>query len=254
MKKVFLIGAGPGDPDLLTLKAVRALEESEAILYDHLVNPEILRHCSKKCEFHFVGKSKGDHTLTQDEINALIIELSKKYNVVSRVKGGDPYIFGRGGEEYEYVLEHGIDCDVIPGITSASGASTSCHIPLTHRDYASEVIFMTGHKKKDEDYLNFRSLDLNQKTYVIYMAVTSVNEIMDEIMKKPENKNVPAAVIEKATRKNERVFAGTVETISDIVKEKNVRPPALLIVGEVVKFYTRVNELRSRLEGKISSH
>ncbi|MDH5655159.1 MAG: uroporphyrinogen-III C-methyltransferase [Spirochaetia bacterium] len=133
MKKVYLIGAGPGDPELITLKAVRALGESDAVLYDHLINPELLRYCKDHTEFIFVGKSKGDHTLPQDDINKLIVELTSKYDTVSRVKGGDPYIFGRGGEEFEYVLNQGIYCEVIPGITSASGASTSCHIPLTHR-------------------------------------------------------------------------------------------------------------------------
>ena len=248
MKKVYLIGAGPGDPELITLKAIRALQESEAVLYDHLINPEILRHCSDKAEFIFVGKSKGDHTLPQDEINKLIVELTSRHNTVSRLKGGDPYIFGRGGEEFEFVLNHGIDCEVIPGITSASGASTSCNIPLTHRDYASEVIFITGHKKKEGDYAGFSSLDLKRKTYVLYMAVSAVGDIMKEIMKNPENKKIPVAVVEKATLKNERVVTGLVENISDLILEKNIQPPALIILGEVVNFHDRIAGIKEKMK------
>jgi uroporphyrin-III C-methyltransferase/precorrin-2 dehydrogenase/sirohydrochlorin ferrochelatase len=251
MKKVYLIGAGPGDPELITLKAIRALGESDAVLYDHLINPEILRHCKNDAEFIFVGKSKGDHTLPQEEINTLIVDLIARHNTVSRVKGGDPYIFGRGGEEFEFVINSGIYCEVIPGITSASGASTSCHIPLTHRDYASEVIFITGHKKKEGDFRAFSSLDLKRKTYVIYMAVSSVSDIVEEIIKKPENRKIPVAVVEKATLKNQRVITGIVENISELIAENNIQAPALIILGEVVNFHNRVREIMKKFETPI---
>lgn len=245
MKKnrIYLIGGGPGDPELLTLKAVRALSEADCVLYDQLINPEILRHCREDAEFVFVGKSKGDHTLPQDEINRLIVEKARVYEVVARVKGGDPLIFGRGGEEYEYAVANGFPCEIIPGITAASGASTSGLIPLTHREYSSEVVFMTGHKKKGDDYSSFASLNLYRKTHVIYMAVSAVADIMRQIMTNPGNETVPVAVIEKATRKNQRVLVSTVGSIAGIIEKERVQPPALLIVGEVVLFRERVMQM-----------
>lgn len=250
MGKVYLIGAGPGDPELLTLKAVRAIGESDVILYDHLINPETLRHCKETAEFIFVGKSKGDHTLPQEQINDLMVNLARRHNVVSRLKGGDPLIFGRGGEEYAHILRHGIDCEIIPGITAAMGGGASLGLPLTHRDYASEVVLITGHKKKDGIYSDFTALNLKNKTYVVYMAITAMREITDEILKNPENTNIPVAIIEKATRNKQRFITGTVGTITRIVKDKNVQPPAIMIIGEVVNFVKETDELKSLLKKK----
>ncbi len=247
MGKIYLIGAGPGDPELLTLKAVRAIRESDVILYDHLINPECLRHCREDAEIIFVGKSMGDHTLPQEEINELIVKLAGKYNVVSRLKGGDPLIFGRGGEEYEFILSHGLDCEIIPGITAAMGAGAALGLPLTHRNYSSEVRLITGHKKKNGVYSDFTALDLKNRTYVIYMAITALSEITGELLKNPENANVPVAVVEKATRINQRLVTGTVRTISQIVKEQNVQPPAILIVGQVVKFVEEMQLLKAKV-------
>jgi len=242
-KKIYLIGAGPGDPELLTLKGVRALQESDCVLYDQLINPEILSHCRDDAELVFVGKSKGNHTLSQESINTLLVEKAKQYRVVSRVKGGDPFVFGRGGEEYEVAVRNGFVCEVIPGITSASGAATSGLIPLTHREFSSEIVFMTGHRRERDDFATFAALNLDRKTHVIYMAVSSVREIMLQIMKRPENGTVPVAVIEKATRTNQRIVTGTVETIADRMDESGIEPPALLIVGEVVRFRDRIDEI-----------
>jgi uroporphyrin-III C-methyltransferase len=247
MGKIYLIGAGPGDPELLTLKAVRAIRESDVILYDHLINPECLRHCKEDAEIIFVGKSMGDHTLPQEEINALIVSLSEKYNVVSRLKGGDPLIFGRGGEEYEFILNHGLECEIIPGITTAMGAGAALGLPLTHRNYSSEVRLITGHKKKNGLYSDFTALDLNNKTYVVYMALTALQDITDELLKNPENDHVPVAVVEKATRINQRLITGTLKTINQIVKEKNVQPPAILIIGQVVKFVEEMQLLKAKV-------
>lgn len=244
MGKVYLIGAGPGDPELLTLKAVRAIQESDAILYDHLINPETLRHSKENAELIYVGKSKGDHFLPQEKINEKLVELTARYPVVSRLKGGDPLIFGRGGEEYEFILRHGIECEIIPGITAAMGAGASLGLPLTHRNYSSEVVLITGHKKKDGNYGDFTALNLKNRTYVIYMVITALREITDEIMKNPENGDVPVAIIEKATRKNQQLITGTVSTIADIVDERNIQPPAILVVGEVVKFVKEIEEIR----------
>lgn len=247
MGKVYLIGAGPGDPDLLTLKAVKAIQESDVILYDHLINPETLRHCKDTARLHFVGKSKGDHTLSQEEINELIVELSGQYGVVSRLKGGDPLIFGRGGEEYEFILSHGIPCEIIPGITAAMGAGASLGLPLTHRNYSSEVVLITGHKKKDDDYSSFRGLNLKNRTYVIYMVITALKDITAELLHRPENAGIPVAIIEKATRKNQRLITGTVENIAEVVAREEVQPPAIMIVGEVVNFVAEIEAIKSRV-------
>lgn len=248
MGKVYLIGAGPGDPDLLTLKAVKAIQSSDVILYDHLLNPETLRHCKEDAEVVFVGKSKGDHHLNQEEINDLLLDLSRKHNIVSRLKGGDPLIFGRGGEEYEHLLRAGVECEIIPGITAAMGAGAALGLPLTHRDYSSEVVIITGHKKKDDDYSTFSGLSLKNKTYVIYMVITALGEITGELLNNPENKNIPVAIIEKATRKNQRLITGTVSTITDIVNEANVQPPAIMVVGEVVRFVVEMEEIKKNIK------
>ena len=249
MSKIYLIGAGPGDPELLTLKAVNAIKESDAILYDHLINPETLRYCKDSAELLLVGKMKGDRTMPQEEINSLIVQMAKKYPVVSRLKGGDPFIFGRGGEEYEYCLENGFDdVTIIPGITAALGSAASLGMPLTHRDYSSEVTFITGHRKVDDDYSAFDSIVLKNKTFVVYMAVSALGEITGEMLKNPENSDIPVAIVEKATRHNQRMVRGTVSTIADIVKKENVKAPALMIVGDVINFLNKTEELKNKIK------
>ena len=250
MSKIYLIGAGPGDPELLTLKAVNAIKESDAILYDHLINPETLRYCKDSAELLLVGKMKGDRTMPQEEINSLIVQMAKKYPVVSRLKGGDPFIFGRGGEEYEYCLENGFtDVTIIPGITAALGSAASFGMPLTHRDYSSEVTFITGHRKVDDDYSAFDSIDLKKKTYVVYMAVSALAEITAEMMKNPDNRDVPVAIVEKATRHNQRMVRGTVSTITEIVSHENIKAPALMIVGDVINFLKKTESLKNKHNG-----
>ncbi len=217
------------------------------MLYDHLINPEVLQFCKKSVALGYVGKSKGKHTLPQEEINSTITEMAMQYPVVSRLKGGDPFIFGRGGEEYQHIIEQGFRCEVIPGITSASGASTSIGMPLTHRDYASQVVFITGHKKSDDDYSAFRGLDLSEKTYVIYMGVTALREIMDAIAEKPGNTEIPVAVIQNATRNNQRVLLGNVGNIASIVQREELEPPALVVVGNVVNYLERISQIRQMI-------
>lgn len=249
MAKVYLIGAGPGDPELLTLKAVRAIAESDVILYDQLINPEVLRHARSDAELVYVGKSMGDHTLPQNEINQLLVDLTHKYGTVSRVKGGDPLTFGRGGEEYEFILRHGIPCEIIPGITSAIASSAIFGMPLTHREYASSVTFMTGHKKAPGEPSDFTALDLKKRTIVVYMGLSSLSDIMDALQKNPENLHTPVAIVEKVSRANQRILFGEVGTITTIVAGADVKSPALIVIGDVVSFAQSLQSVKAQAAG-----
>ena len=248
--KIYLIGAGPGDPELLTLKAKRAIEESDAILYDQLVNPEILQHARPGTELVFVGKSKGRHVVPQEEINKLLADLAGKYTTVSRLKGGDPFIFGRGGEEIEFMLERGYCVEVIPGVTAASGAAASIGLPLTHRDYSSEVSFITGHKKMDGNYSDFTSLNIENRTVVIYMGVSALPEMAKEICRKPDNCKIPFVIVEKASTKNERVIRGRLGEIAEIAEKEKVSPPALLIIGNIVNYLDTIEKIKSHVQNQ----
>lgn len=236
--KVYLIGAGPGDPELVTVKAVRALEQAEAVLFDRLVNPEILSHCREAKALVAVGKSKGEHSCAQEEINDLLIEYAFRYQTVARLKGGDPFIYGRGGEEYQALAAAGINCEVIPGITAALGAAASAIIPLTHRDYSSSVIFHTGHGcKGSKECINVESLDFKNTTHVIYMGISVLAQIMDQLnTKRPDSWAIPVAIVENATLPSERIIFATVSTISSLVESAQLKSPALAILGNVVDF------------------
>jgi len=235
-KKIYLIGAGPGDPELITLKAIRALQESRVVLYDQLVNPEILEHIPSTAQKIFVGKSKGNHSVPQDEINAILVDQAKKFDIVSRLKGGDPFIFGRGGEEVEYLVKLGFKVEVIPGVTSASGAASSILLPLSHRRYASEVVLITGHKKRNGDYKQFDSYNFKNKTVIIYMGITALREISQELCKKSENCKVPVAIIENATLPGQRMVRGELGKIVEIAEKNMIKAPSLIIIGAIVKF------------------
>ncbi|MDH4199630.1 MAG: uroporphyrinogen-III C-methyltransferase [Spirochaetia bacterium] len=242
-KKIYLIGAGPGDPKLLTLKAIEAIQASQAILYDQLVNPDVLQYAQPGANLVFVGKKKGKHIIPQDDINKLLVELAGTYDTVSRLKGGDPFIFGRGGEELEHLAIHGYSCEVIPGITSAAAAAAYIGLPLTHRNYSSQIIFITGHKKEDGDYSEFTSLDLHDKTAVIYMGVTALHEIVREMCRKEGNCELPIAIIENATLPSQRVIRGTLGNIVEIASHTQITPPALIIIGNIIKFMDRIEEV-----------
>ncbi|MES0490415.1 MAG: uroporphyrinogen-III C-methyltransferase [Leptospirales bacterium] len=246
-KKVYLIGAGPGDPELITLKAIRAIEESEAILYDHLVNPKILEHARPDTKLIYVGKKKGHHSVPQEEINQMLVEQANKYSCVGRLKGGDPFIFGRGGEEVEFLARHGFSIEVIPGITSASGAGSNILLPLTHRKYGSEVVFITGHKKKDGDYNQFTAYDLTNKTMIIYMGLTAIGSIQKELCKRENNCNLPVAIIEKATLPEERVVRGKLLSIEKLIEKEKIQAPALIIIGEVVSFLDEIDKIKKEV-------
>lgn len=237
-KKVYLIGAGPGDPELLTLKALNAIKKSNVILYDRLVPKEILEYAPKEAKLIYVGKEKGNHSLPQEEICKLLISYASQFPYVARLKGGDPFIFGRGGEEYKAITSLGLSCEVIPGITAASGAAASLGLSLTHRDYSSEVVLLTGHQKinnNSKTYPDFSQLRLKNKTHIIYMGLSQLEEITKEIQKNnPGMQTTPALIIENATLPNQKIVIGNISNLFTKAKEANIKSPALIFMGEVI--------------------
>ena len=228
---VYLIGAGPGDADLITLKAVKALNKADIVLYDYLANEEILSHAPDTAERIYVGKKAGEHYKTQDEINELIIEQAKNHENVVRLKGGDPFVFGRGGEEILALMEHDIKFEVIPGVTSAIGAPTSLGLPVTHRAVATSLTIVTGHEDptKEESQVHW---DYTADTLVILMGIGNIKENTAEIMKyRPAD--TPVCAIESGTLPDENLVFGTLGDIAD----KKINTPAILIIGDVVNMY-----------------
>ncbi|MEO9275787.1 uroporphyrinogen-III C-methyltransferase [Marinomonas sp. 5E14-1] len=232
--KVYLIGAGPGDPELLTLKAHRLLTQADVVLYDRLVGKEIIELIPDTAEKMYVGKAKSLHSLPQDEINTLLASKAKEGNMVVRLKGGDPFIFGRGGEELEELIEEGVPFEVVPGVTAAAGCAAYAGIPLTHRDYAQSVRFLTGHLKDGTTDLPWDELVHPAQTLVIYMGLTGLKEISESLMKFGMKPSMPVAIVEKGTTKEQRVFTSTINTAYDVAMKNEAKSPALLIIGEVV--------------------
>lgn len=234
MGKVYLTGAGPGDIELLTLKAFRVIKEADVIIYDRLANPDILKEARNGCQFVYVGKEDGKHIVPQDDINEIIYQNSLKYENVVRLKGGDPFVFGRGGEEALYLQERGIKYDIIPGITSAISAPAYAGIPVTHRGVAVSFRVVTGHESPDKKesqipWKNFKTDD----TIVFLMGLHNLAEISKKLIEVGKPNDYPCAVISKGTTKEQIVVVGTLEDI--VEKTNNIPTPALIVVGKVVK-------------------
>ncbi|AWZ49572.1 uroporphyrinogen-III C-methyltransferase [Clostridiaceae bacterium 14S0207] len=239
--KVFLVGAGPGDYKLLTLKALECLKEADVIVYDRLANDIILKDAKPECEFIYVGKKSKYHTKTQDEINEIIAQKALQGKIVTRLKGGDPYVFGRGGEEGEFLLEKGVDFEVVPGITSAIGGLCYAGIPITHRDFASSFHVITGHLKEEERELNWNVLAKLDGTLVFLMGVANLKKIAENLIKEGKDSKTPAALVNWGARPYQRVVTGTLENIYDVAMEANIGSPSLIVVGGVVGLRNKLN-------------
>lgn len=232
--EVFLIGAGPGDPELLTLKAWRILQSAQVVLYDRLVSREILALIPEGAERQHVGKQRANHSLPQDQINQRLVDLARQGLRVVRLKGGDPFIFGRGGEEIETLAGAGIRFQVIPGITAASGCAAYAGIPLTHRDYAQSVRFVTGHLKDDTSDLPWGDFVQNNQTLVFYMGLVGLPVIVRELMAHGMRGSMPVALVSRGTTPDQQVVVGDLTSIVDNVAQSEVQAPTLIIIGEVV--------------------
>lgn len=243
--KVYLIGMGPGDPELITIKAVKAIKACDVLIYDRLVNPLCLNY-NNDAERIFVGKASRNHTKTQDEINDILVKKAQEGLIVGRLKGGDPFVFGRGGEEALYLKKHGIDYDIVPGITSAIAVAESAGIPVTHRGVASSFHVITGHGHGEISTLNWTAFAQLEGTLIFLMGVENLNIITENLMSEGKDKNCPAAVIMKGTTYAQREVFGTLEDIGEKCTKEGIRSPAVIIIGDVVKLGNLIGDKKTR--------
>ena len=238
MKKgrIFLIGAGPGDPGLITVKAVAVLKKADVVLYDYLVNKIILDHTKPDAQKIYVGKKSNCHTVKQDDICDLILTHAEQGKIVARLKGGDPFVFGRGGEEAEYLAEHDIPFEVIPGVTSAIAVPAYAGIPVTHRKLSSSVTIVTGHHSIDnpDDTIDWHSIARINGTLVILMSVTNLKNMVIRLLQNGKPPETPVACISWGCHKHQKIFTGVLENITDIAQKEELKPPAVIVIGDVV--------------------
>jgi len=232
--EVYLVGAGPGDPELLTLKALRLMQQADVVIYDRLVSPAIMELCRRDATKIYVGKARSNHAVPQEGINALLVEYASKGQRVCRLKGGDPFIFGRGGEEIQELFASGVPFQVVPGITAASGCSAYAGIPLTHRDYAQSVRFLTGHLKEGSPELPWDELVYQNQTLVLYMGLVGLEKICEKLIAHGQRPDMPVALISKGTTPEQKVVVGTLADIASKVEEHHIQAPTLTIIGDVV--------------------
>jgi len=238
--EVYLIGAGPGDPDLMTFKGLRLLQQADVILYDRLVAPEIVEMARREAERIYVGKKDKYHAMPQGDISQLMVNLAKQGKRVARLKGGDPYIFGRGAEEAELLVKNDIPFEVVPGITAAAGCSAYAGFPLTHREFSQSVSLVTGHQQEGTNEVDYGRLAHSGDTMVFYMGVKNAPKIQEGLISHGLSENTPAAIIEKGTTADQRVVITTLGELSEAIQTSHIKPPALLVVGEVIQVRERL--------------
>ncbi|WP_180111024.1 MULTISPECIES: siroheme synthase CysG [unclassified Acinetobacter] len=232
--EVYLVGAGPGDPELLTLKALRLMQQADVVIYDRLVSQPIMDLCRRDAEKIYVGKARSNHAVPQEGINALLVKYASEGKRVCRLKGGDPFIFGRGGEEIQELFAAGVAFQVVPGITAASGCSAYAGIPLTHRDYAQSVRFLTGHLKEGSPELPWNELVYQNQTLVLYMGLVGLEKICEKLIAHGQRSDMPVALVSKGTTPEQKVVVGTLADIASKVSEYQIQAPTLTIIGDVV--------------------
>lgn len=241
MGEVWLIGAGPGDPDLLTFRALRLMQQADVVLHDRLVSPEILNLTRRDADRIYVGKKRAEHAVPQGDINQLLVDLAKEGKNVVRLKGGDPFIFGRGGEEIELLAANNVPFQIVPGITAASGCATYAGIPLTHRDHSQSCLFVTGHLRNGTVDLNWKLLSTPNQTVVIYMGLVGLPTICDKLIEHGVSPEMPIALVQQGTTQSQQVFTGTLATMNQKIANKKVQAPTLIIVGTVVSLHSSLS-------------
>jgi uroporphyrin-III C-methyltransferase len=237
---VYLVGSGPGDPELLTLKAARLIGEADVLVFDHLVSQAILDLVRPDAERIYAGKERGNHALPQDQLNHLLVSLARQGRRVVRLKGGDPYTFGRGGEEVQTLRENGVSFEVVPGITAAAGVAAYAGIPLTHRDYAQACVFVTGHLKDGSMNLDWPGLARRRQTVVIYMGLHGLSHLCEKMQEHGLPPDWPAAIVQQGTTPTQRTVTGTLATLPGLAEAARLRAPTLIIIGEVVTLHDRL--------------
>ena len=246
--KVYLVGAGPGDPNLLTIKALKLLQKADIVFYDALISDDILELIRRDAKLVAVGKRANRHSFSQQQINEELINAVEDNTTIVRLKGGDPFIFGRGGEELEALAKHGIKYEVVPGITAASGCASYAGIPLTHRDYSQSLHLVTAHEKSEKSSLDWNNLAKKNQTLVFYMGIFKNEVVSNQLIKNGLNPSTPVAVIENGTRPEQRIFTGLISQLSTIVENNNITPPAIILVGEVVRLQSKLSWFESEHE------
>lgn len=242
MGKVYLVGAGPGDPELITLKGLRCIQEADVILYDRLINNELLNYAKPNAELIYCGKLPGFRLLQQETINHFLVKYAKKGNVVTRLKGGDPFVFGRGGEEAEALVKHGIQFEIVPGITAGIAAPAYAGIPVTHREYGSSFAFITGHRKNgEEDNHKWDALAKGIDTLAIYMGVKNLPYIQQKLLEHGKKPDTPVAFIHWGTFREQKTVVSTLEFATETAVKEKIENPTLIIIGEVVKMRQKIS-------------
>ena len=242
--EVYLVGGGPGDPDLLTFRALRLMQQADVVLYDRLVAPAIVDLVRKEAQRIYVGKQSDSHTVPQSELNNMLVTLAQQGKRVLRLKGGDPFIFGRGGEEIEELAAAGIPFQVVPGITAAAGCASYAGIPLTHRDYAHSCLFVTGHLKDGKLDFSWPALLQPKQTLAIYMGVKGIDVLQKNLLEQGMPPDMPAAIIQQGTTSNQKVYTGKVATLVQTVTGNDIKPPSMIVIGEVVKLHDKLSWFR----------